>query len=449
MSKDKILIIDDELEIGRLLTKILPEFNILHTTTGAEGLEMVKKEHPDIVLLDLKLPDVSGVSTLKKIKQTAPDIVTIIMTGYAEIDSAVETIKLGAYDYLPKPLPLHRLKIIINNALQTHKLGHELKELKEDISKSYSLDKIITVDKKMFVLLDLVRKASQHNITVLISGESGTGKEMVARAIHYESNRKDGPFIPVDCASLPETLIESELFGYEKGAFTGAHEAKPGKFELADGGTIFLDEIANLSDNLQIKLLRILQEREFVRLGGKKNISVDVRLVTASNKDLAALVKKGIFRNDLFYRINVFPIRIPPLRERLDDVVPLSKHFLERFNLEFNKSIKGIAPEAVGLFSSYTWPGNVRELENVIKSAVILADEWIKPEHLDGLLTNGEIEPVEVTSSRTLKDITRQSEKKLIEKVLAECKWNKRKAAQQLDIDYKTLYNKIKEYNIS
>jgi len=237
------------------------------------------------------------------------------------------------------------------------------------------------------------------------------------------------------------------LFGYEKGAFTGANEAKAGKFELADGGTIFLDEIGNLSDATQIKLLRILQERELVRLGGKKTISIDVRIVTATNKNLLELVKKSAFRSDLYYRINVFPIRLPPLRERMEDIAPLSKNILERFNREFNKSIKGIKPDTVEIFKKYAWPGNVRELENAIKTAVILADEWISPVHLNGLFTS-EIETVDVSPAASLKDVTKKAEKKLIQQVLAECKWNKRKTAKQLGIDYKTLYNKVKEYGI-
>ncbi len=408
---------------------------------------MVEREKPDIVFLDLVLPDMSGIKILKRIKQISSDTVVIILTGHGEINTAVRTMKLGAYDYLTKPLPLHRLKIIAANAMEIHKLDREVKELRQGISKSYSLDRIITVNRKMLEVMDLVRKASQHNITVLITGESGTGKEIIARAIHYESNRKDAPFIPVDCATLPETLIESELFGYEKGAFTGANESKPGKFELADKGTIFLDEIGNFSDNTQVKLLRILQERELVRLGGKKNIPVDVRIVTATNKELAELVIKNRFRSDLYYRINVFPIKVPPLRERMEDIAPLSKDFLDRFNREFNKNVQGIAPESIKLFQSYSWPGNVRELENVIKSAVIMADSWIKPEHIRGMITVEEGNN-DINSDASLKDVTKNAEKKLIEKVLAECKWNKRKTSQKLGIDYKTLYNKIKEYAI-
>lgn len=447
MKKGKILVIDDEADFGLLFSKSLPEYNVINALSGAEGLDKIKEEVPDIVFIDLVLPDMHGTSVLRKIKSMFPDILVIVLTGHAGVESAVETMKIGAYDYLTKPIPLHRIKIIVENALHVRRLDYELKELKKDISKSFSIEKIITVDKKMQVVLDLVRKAALHDITVLIIGESGTGKEMVAKAIHYESARKDGAFVPVDCASLPETLIESELFGYEKGAFTGADTRKPGKFELANHGTIFLDEITNLSESVQIKLLRILQERELVRLGGKKAIPVDVRVITATNKDLYECVEKGKFRDDLYYRINVLPIRLPPLRDRRDDILPLTKYFLERFNKEFERSIKGISPKAEEILQGYSWHGNIRELENVIKSAIVLATDYIEPEHLVGLLeTKKEVSGMIMDGS--LKDIKKQAEKEIIEKVLSECKWNKRKTAQKLGIDYKTLYNKIKEYDI-
>lgn len=447
MKKGKLLIIDDEVDIGKLFSKSLPRCKVIQALNGEEGLEKVKGEVPDLVFLDLVLPDMSGESVLRKIKKIDPDVLVIILTGHAGVESAVETMKLGAYDYLVKPLPLHRLKIIADNAMQVRRLDYEIKELKSDMAKAFSIDKIITVDKNMQDILRLVRKAALHDITVLITGESGTGKEIIARAIHCESARKDGPFIPVDCATLPETLIESELFGYEKGAFTGADKAKPGKFELADHGTIFLDEIANLSDNLQIKLLRILQERELVRVGGKKTIRVDVRVITATNRNLGELLKKGKFRDDLYYRINVFPIKLPPLRERKGDIVPLTKYYLERFNNEFGRSIEGIAPEAVKIFQEYSWPGNIRELENVIKSSVILADDWIRPEHLTTLISYEE-RASGISETGPLRDIKKKTEKELIEKVLAECKWNKRKTANKLGVDYKTLYNKMKKYGI-
>lgn len=447
MKKSKLLIIDDEADMGKLFAKSLPRCKVIQALTGEEGLKKVKEDMPDLVFLDLVLPDMVGVSVLRKIKRIFPDIMVIIITAFAEVESAVETMKLGAYDYITKPLPLHRLKIIIDNALEVRRLDHELKELKKDISRVFTIDNIITVDKRMQEVLGLVRKAAQHDITALITGESGTGKEMVARAIHYESTRKDEPFIPVDCASLPETLIESELFGYEKGAFTGADTSKPGKFELADNGTIFLDEIGNLSDSLQIKLLRVLQERELVRLGGKKTKSVNVRVITATNKNLLDLVKIKKFRDDLYYRINVFPIKLLPLRERRNDIIPLSKYFIERFNREFDRKIQGLTPEAIKNFKDYQWPGNIRELENVIKSVVILADDWITPKHLTTLLVNDEKDTL-IDEEGSLRKATKKAEKGMIEKVLSNCRWNKKKAAKILDIDYKTLFNKMKEYEI-
>lgn len=441
------MVIDDEAEIGGLFKRTLPDYNIRHVQSGEESLERIKEEVPDIVLLDLFLPDMPGTGVLRKIKEIYPDAIIIIMTGHAGIESAVETMKLGAYDYLPKPLPLHRLKIIVDNAMKVRILDREIKELKKDISMAFSIDQIVTVNKKMQDILSLVRKAATHDITVLISGESGTGKEMIAKAIHYESRRRQGPFIAVDCATLSETLIESELFGHEKGAFTGADKERPGKFELADHGTIFLDEIGNLSDNTQIKLLRVLQERELVKVGGKRTIPVDVRVITATNRDLLDLVKKKRFRDDLYYRINVFPIRLPALKERRDDIAPLSKYFLERFNKEFNRALAGISPEAVSVLNRYSWTGNVRELENTIRSAVILADDWIRPEHLVNLADISK-ESVCVDSSGSLKEITKKAEKEMIERVLGEERYNKRRAAEKLGVDYKTLYNKMKEYNI-
>ncbi|MCG2676948.1 sigma-54 dependent transcriptional regulator, partial [bacterium] len=325
-------------------------------------------------------------------------------------------------------------------------------DLRKEIGKRFALECIIGNSPQMEKVFDLIRRVATHDVTVLLHGASGTGKELIAQAIHYASSRSNGPFIAIDCATLPETLVESELFGYERGAFTGAEARKLGKFELVQGGSLFLDEIGNLTPDTQVKLLRALQERKIERLGGKRPINVDVRLIAATNVNLEKAMEKGLFREDLYHRLNVFPIYLPPLKEREGDVPLLAKYFLAEFNKELKKEVRKISEEAMGLLINYRWPGNVRELENTIKSAILLAEETILPQHLPQKIqaVRDEVNLSELKGS--LKEVSRKAtqriEKELITRVLREVHWNKSKASQLLNVDYKTLYNKIKEYGI-
>lgn len=470
----KILVVDDEPEIGWLFGRVLGEdgHEILTAKTGKEALAKIEKEQPDLIFLDVKLPGEDGIALLRRIRAARSKRLVIMLTAYEEVSTAVEAMKLGAYDYLLKPLPNERLKIIVEHALQTVGLGRQVNGLKEEIAKRRTWERLIGGSRQVQQVFELVRKVAAYDVTVLVQGESGTGKELVARAIHAESHRREHPFVPLDCATLPETLVESEIFGYEKGAFSGALDRKPGRFERAHEGTLFLDEVGNLTPHVQMKLLRVLQEGEIERLGGKERIAVDVRLIAATNMNLEDLMRRGAFREDLYHRLNVFVIWLPPLREREGDVEVLSKYFLDQFNQEFGRSVQGIAEGAVALMHRYSWPGNVRELQNAIKSAVILAEDWILPQHLPARLINapGELqEPLEISctakqdsefltgqlASRTeslkttSKEAVKEVERQLIVKTLLSCHWNKAEVARRLGIDYKTLYNKIKTYRIT
>ncbi len=454
LAKAKILIIDDEKDIGWLFSKILTEegYQALTALNGQTGISIIKKEKPDLVILDLKLPGMDGIEILREIRRFDKDLCVIILTGYKAVKSAVEAMKLGAYDYLAKPVDIEKLKTHIKNALKTQRLTHKAASLSKEINGKASLGRIVGKSPQMHKVLDLVKTVAKHDVTVYLRGESGTGKELIARAIHNESNRVKRSFIPIDCAILPDTLVESEIFGHEKGAFTGAHEKKIGKFELAEKGTVFLDEIGNLSTQTQVKLLRALQEREIERLGGKKPIKVDFRLIAATNISLEKAIKAGRFREDLYYRLNVFPIYIPPLRERDGDVRLLSEYYLKKFRGIFKKEVKNISQKAMDLLNQYPWPGNVRELRNVIESAVLLANDVILPQNFP-LKVQDSSEKKIIYHSRSLKEVGKEAkeraEKELIIKVLKDVNWNKSKASVILDVDYKTLFYKIKEYNIS
>ncbi len=470
----KILVVDDEPEVCWLLGRILGEdgYQVRTAKTGKEALAKIEEEQPDLIFLDVKLPGQDGIALLQKIKESKSKRLVIMLTAHEDVRTAVEAMKLGAYDYLIKPLPNDRLKIIVQHALQTVDLSRQINGLKQEISKRWTLDQLIGVSSQMHQVSELVRKVATYDVTVLLRGETGTGKELVARAIHAESHRREHPFIPLDCATLPETLVESEIFGYEKGAFTGALDRKLGRFERAQQGTLFLDEIGNLTPHVQMRLLRVLQEGEVERLGGKEGIPVNVRLIAAANMNLEDLMHRGAFRDDLYHRLNVFVIWLPPLRERKGDLEVLSKYFLDQFSRALKRSVQGISAEAMALMRGYGWPGNVRELQNAIKSAVILTDDWILPQHLPAQLMNGRWEPqdhadtsssskqdrefpVDQPASETeaLKTSSRQAakeaERKLIVKTLLSCHWNKAQAARRLGVDYKTLYNKIKIYQIT
>jgi len=385
-----VLIVDDEVGTRESLRMILKnDYQVFLAKNAEEALLQFKEHSPDVILLDIILPDLDGLKVLEKIKQKEPEAIVIMITATRTVKTAVEAMKLGAYDYITKPFDTDELCLVINRALATQALEKEVKYLREEIDKSFGFENIIGNSRGMEDIFKIVRQIADSKSTVLIMGESGTGKELISRAIHYHSNRRNFPFVTINCAAIPETLIESELFGYEKGAFTNAIERKLGRFEIAQQGTLFLDEIGELSLATQAKILRFLEEKEFTRVGGSKTIKVDVRLITATNKDLTQLLKKGIFREDLYYRINVVPILIPPLRERKEDIPLLLDYFVKKFNQENNKSVKGVSKEASELIMNYEWPGNVRELENLIERVIALtSNEYIQANELPFSLIN-------------------------------------------------------------
>lgn len=373
-----VLIVDDEVGIRESLRMILKkDYEIFMAKNAEEAFLAIKENLPDVVLLDIILPDLDGIKVLERIKQEFPSIIVIMITATKTVKTAVEAMKLGAYDYITKPFDIDELRLIISRALSTQALEKEVKYLRQEIDKNFGFQNIIGKSKEMQEIFKIVRQIADSKSTVLIMGESGTGKELISRAIHFNSNRKNYPFITINCAAIPDTLIESELFGHERGAFTNAIEKKLGRFEIAHQGTLFLDEIGELSLPTQAKILRFLEEKSFYRVGGSKTIKVDVRLICATNKDLRQMIKNGSFREDLFYRINVVPIILPPLRERKEDIPLLVDHFIKKFNRENNKNVKGISPEALELMMNYEWPGNVRELENLIERIIALTSRDI------------------------------------------------------------------------
>ena len=371
-----ILIVEDEPKMLRLLELHLSEEGFTtHTAQDAEtGLKILNREKIDLVVTDFKLPGMNGLEFLQATKRVDASLPFVVMTAYGSVETAVEAMKAGASDYVLKPFSLEEMSLVIRKELDARRLREENRSLREALGQRYSFRNIVARSAKMQEVLAVVERVAPTNSTVLLGGESGVGKDLIARCIHEHSRRASGPFLKINCTSIPENLLESELFGYEKGAFTGASSSKPGKFELADKGTIFLNEIGDVPAAIQVKLLRVLQEREFERLGGTKTLKVDVRLVAATNRDLRAALEQGTFREDLFYRLNVVPIDIPPLRERKEDIPDLMDHFIARFASETSKTIRGITPAARQLLMNFHWPGNVRELENIIERAVTLSN---------------------------------------------------------------------------
>lgn len=453
----KILIIDDEKSIRDIFTVLLEEKGYLveSASEGIEGINKALKYKPDIILLDMMLPDISGIEVLFQIKKALSKSEVIIITAHGTIKSAVEATKIGAYDYLEKPVDNEELLLIISRALEIRKLSKEVEKLKSELTDRYRFSNIIGTSSKMNSVFQMMEKITKVDGTVLVTGESGTGKELVARAIHFNSPRKDGPFVVVNCGAIPKDLIESEFFGHIKGAFTDAKAEKTGKFELAHKGTIFLDEVGELSHEAQVKLLRALGEKEIVKLGGTKTISIDVRVIAATNKNLEVEVKKANFREDLYWRLAVLPIHLPPLRERKEDIPLLCEHYIKKYNKELKIEIKGIAKEAMAYLMSYSWPGNVRELESLIYETMVLAEgQHIEKENLPLRVTEiGEEKKAILPASgrsinEALQEITQKVEKRMIEQALKEAAGNKTKAAQILGVSRKTLFNKIIRYNI-
>ena len=447
IEKANILIIDDEETIRDSFSQVLKREGYTAKTAkdGREGLKFFKKEFFHVVLLDLKLPGLDGMEILSRIKEENPEIPVIIITGFATVESAVEAIKRGAYDYLAKPCSPEELRFIVKKALDSRKTFFENIYLREELAKKSEFDMVIGKSKAMEKVLDIVRRVSPSESTVLITGESGTGKELLAREIHNHSPRNDAPFVVVDCGALVETLFESELFGHVKGSFTGAYVTKHGRFEVANGGTIFLDEINNIGLNIQAKLLRVIQEREVTRIGSTKPIKVDVRILAATSENLADSIRKEKFREDLFYRLSVVPIHLPPLRERKEDIPPLVDHFLQKYNKRARKKINSISPSVKKALMEYDWPGNIRELENTVERAVVLSKgDEIKLEDLvyHGISSSASLFHPSGGRYKTLDEI----EKEYVKTVLQAQHGNKSRTAKILGIDRKTLTAKINKY---
>ena len=439
----RILIVDDEKIVLRSLSDWFRDdgYFVGTASTGKEALGKLTEEAWDVFLLDIKMPGMSGLDLQEKIMQIHPDAVIIIMTAFASVDSAVQALKQGAYDYLTKPFDPEHVARLVRNAVESKKLVAENVRLKKSIDESVLTHDIIGASEGMKKVLEAIESVSNTETSVLIRGESGTGKELVAKAIHANSRRRYMPMIILNCGALPETILESELFGHEKGAFTGAQYRRKGKFELSDGGTLFLDEIGDISHKMQINLLRVLEEKKIRRIGGERELDVDFRLIAATNKNLEETVESGGFRSDLYYRLNVFTIQLPPLRDRQADIVTLAEHFLKKYSLTTNKQIDGIAPQALERMMSHPWPGNVRELENAIERAVVVCkSNTIEAGHLP----MGRKQAQGFSNGKTLDEVEREH----VKNTLAETNWNISQAARLLSIDRVTLYRKIKKYKL-
>jgi len=458
--KARILVVDDEEIVVKSCLRILGEgdYEAEGVQSGEEALRKIE-EHPyDVVILDIMMPKVDGLEVLRRVKESHPDIDVIMVTGLSQIDTAVRSMKLGAFDYLPKPFDPDELKVVVGRALERRRLLQENLSLKSEVSSRYRMENIIGPSPAMQAVYRLIAKSAPTNSTILLTGESGTGKELIARAVHYNSLRKDQPFVPVDCNSLSENLLESELFGHVRGSFTGAVANKRGMFEVAYGGTLFLDEIGNLSLSTQAKLLRVIQEREFRAVGDTRTQTTDVRLIAATNKDLKAMVGDGTFREDLYYRINIFPIQVPPLRERREDIPALAHHFLNVLSKEVGKKFTGFSEGATSLLMQYDWPGNVRELENAVHRAVILATgEVIRRAHLAGIIEAGPRMDLDVPKTsdelKRLKKAARERSVEEIEKLfvleaLKRNAWNVTRSAEETGMQRANFQALMKKYRI-
>ncbi|UCB48308.1 MAG: sigma-54-dependent Fis family transcriptional regulator [Deltaproteobacteria bacterium] len=452
---ETILIVDDEKNYLVVLEALLgPEgYEILTAGSASDAIRLIRNSDLDLMITDMKMPETSGMQLLEESKKIKPDLPVIMMTAYGTIEMAVEAMKKRAYDYITKPFQNEELKLTVKKALENYRLIKENRRLSEALSDRYKYGNIIGKSKAMQGIYEMISKVAQSKASVLITGPSGTGKELIAKAIHYDSPRRDRPFISVNCGALTETLLESELFGHEKGAFTGALSMRKGRFELADGGTLFLDEVSDMPPPLQVKLLRVLQEMEFERVGGTRTIKVDVRVLSASNRNIKEVVAEGDFREDLFYRLNVINIEVPSLRERTEDIRLLVNHFIEKYRQDRNEERIELSPEVWKFFYSYSWPGNVRELENIIERAVVLkADRVIGPEDLPAELS-GKREEVEVERfiplDAPLQKTLEQIEEKLIRRALDQCDNVQSHAAEMLGITKSLIQHKMKKYNIA
>ena len=454
--KKRLLVIDDEENMRHMLATVLGKADYVVDTAsdGSEGLGLIAETHYDYILCDIKMPKMNGMDFLKSARAKLETTTLIMMSAYGTIDTAIEAMKLGAYDYISKPFKTDEVYLTLKKAEERESLKKENLWLKERIQKiedSYDFGNMVAKSKAMRSVFRLAAKAAQYKTTVLILGDSGTGKELIARAIHFQGPRSNMPLVPVNCGGIPENLLESELFGYQKGAFTGADRNKKGIFQEADGGTIFLDEIGELPLALQVKLLRVLQENEIRPIGGSKSIKIDVRVIAATAKNLEDEARKGTFREDLFYRLNVLSIQLPPLRDRSEDIPLLCDHFIKRFNKQLDKDIQEISSAAMARLLAYNWPGNVRELENAIERAVVLAeDSLLSPDHFPPELgqRSSKEQMGELFNGYSLKNAQKVLEKKLITKALNETRGNRTQAARLLEISHPSLLSKIKAYDI-
>ena len=453
MKRNKLLVVDDEHLIRWSLEQNLKKqgYEVVTAGSGEDALRLVREEQPDLVLLDIQLPGISGIDVLEKIKEHDEDIIVVMVTANSGLENAVNAMRLGAYDYISKPFNLDELSIVVKKALEASDLKQEVVRLRTETKKN-GPPNIIGESRQIKYLMEVLDKVARSEAsTVLVQGESGTGKELVAKWIHYSSNRAEKPFIAINCAAVPATLLESELFGHEKGAFTDAKATKKGLFELADGGSVFLDEIGDMEMGMQAKLLRFLEDRSFRRIGGGRVFTVDVRIISATNKELQKSIEEKTFRNDLYYRLQVIPIFLPSLRERKEDIIPLANHFINLYNKDFNKKVQGIAAMAERIMTDYSWPGNVRELKNVIERAIILGnDETLLLEHLP-------LEMVAKTSPQNGAPVSsfrlppegidiEEVEKELIRQALEITEWNQSKAAKKLNLGIDAFRYRMKKF---
>ena len=456
----RILIVDDDADVREVVSEVLLRdgLEVVQAEDGRTGLERARADLPTAVVLDISMPNMDGLEVLRQLKTLAPQLPVIMLTSTDDIRVAVEAMQLGAYDYVTKPFELDELTLHVRRAVERQALLDEISSLRSELAHGGTLATLMGTSQAMRAVIESVGQVARSVFSVLIMGETGTGKELVARAIHHESPRRDKPFIALDCGALPETLIESELFGYEKGAFTGADRRKEGHFQLADGGTLFLDEVANLPTPTQAKLLRVLQERHVWRLGAKAPVPVDVRIIAACNVSLEEEMKAGHFRQDLYFRLNEFAIRLPALRARVDDILPLATRFMEEAGLELKRRVRGFSKEAVDLLLRHSWPGNVREMKNAVRRAVLLAaTDVIGPKHLDDLRRGAAgmatPEPTAATTLVALKEArdrgAAEAEQQAIRAALVAARGNKSEAARLLQTDFKTLHVKMRQYGIS
>jgi DNA-binding NtrC family response regulator len=457
---EKILIVEDDLNTLEGLAEILDQenFDITKAKNGKTALNEVKSKNFNLVLMDYLLPDEDGLEISRKILSKFPDIKIIMMTAFGSVKNAVEAMKIGIYDYLTKPIDLDELLIVIRRGLKEQQLIYENIDLKDKLQETYRFENIIGVSGKMQEIFKKIVKVASTNATVLIRGDSGTGKELIARAIHFQSARSEEALVEINCASIPETLLESELFGHEKGAFTGAYKSKKGKFEIANGGSLFLDEIGELPLGVQAKLLRVLQDSSFTRVGGIENIEVDVRLIAATNKNLEKALENGMFREDLYYRLNVIPIYIPTLRERPEDIGPLIDFFINKYSEKNKRTITAISQPAMDILLQYSWPGNIRELENAIENAIVMTDTAkIELEDLPGYLqTQHKTEDkfsisdaLESKQKASFKDQLLVCEREIIRRALEDANGNKTHAARKLGFSLRTLRNKLQKLQLT